>query len=105
MIMNVLEVQLGPNDALLVTTLTYALAYAIRLNKDEDYSSKMDALFIGICEKYNEFQKMPDDVPYDEHEWAHKIITNALKYVDAAQAGHFSGSIIARKSSDDDSND
>lgn len=99
--LHVLQVNLDPNESVLLTTLTYAVAYALKLDPADDWKSKMDAIFIGLCEKYEAFKRLPNDVPYNEHEWAQDIINNALKYAAAVEKGAFSGSIMSLGETDD----
>ena len=98
--MRVLEINLSSSEELLLMSLTYALAYAVGMQKNEAMDMKMDAIFAGACEKLSEFQKLPDGEKYDEHEWAHNIIKRALHYLDLAQEGKFNTVIAAVPSED-----
>lgn len=100
--MRVLEINLSSSEELLLMSLTYALAYAVRIKEDEAMDMKMDAIFAGACEKLSEFQKLPNGEKYDEHEWAHNIIKRALHYLDLAQEGKFNTAIAVAPSGDAD---
>lgn len=100
--MRVLEINLSSSEELLLMSLTYALAYAVKIKEDEAMDMKMDAIFAGACEKLSEFQKLPDGEKYDEHEWSHNIIKHALHYLDLAQKGKFNTAITVSPSEDAD---
>lgn len=100
--MRVLEISLSNSEELLLMAFTYALAYAVRMEKDEAMDMKMDAIFAGACEKLSEFRKLPDGKKYDEHEWAHNIIRHALQYLSLAQEGKFNTAIAVSPSEDAD---
>lgn len=91
--MRVLKISLDSSENLLIMSLTYALAYSVRMKKDEAMDMKMDAIFAGACEKFSEFQKLPDGEKYDAHEWAHNIIKRALQCLELAQEGKFNTAI------------
>ena len=59
--MRVLKINLSSSEELLLMSLTYALAYSVGMKSDEATDMKMDAIFAGACEKFSEFQNLPDD--------------------------------------------